>query len=166
MLQSDLEKRLEEIEIKIEELEDMILDNRLKIMDIFSKLEKKGPEKVRFEEVKKPKKRGIFGIKKMESPPPQEPEEKVVERVREAEPERQPLPVPEPEQVLERELRELPPQETVEMETPAPEPEKPKTLENIFKPKKSKKESGRDMGEIESLKGRARKIKEMLRELK
>ncbi len=35
----NLEKRLEEIEMKIEELEDMILDNKLKIMDIFSKME-------------------------------------------------------------------------------------------------------------------------------
>ena len=38
MFQEDLEKILEEIEAKIQELEDMILDNKLKIMDIYSPL--------------------------------------------------------------------------------------------------------------------------------
>ncbi len=36
MIPKDLEKRLEEIEVKIEELEDMVLENKLKIMNIIS----------------------------------------------------------------------------------------------------------------------------------
>lgn len=49
MLEKDLEKRLEEIETKIEELENMILDNKLKIMSLLS--EKEG------EKFEKPNKR-------------------------------------------------------------------------------------------------------------
>jgi len=36
MIPKDLEKRLEEIEVKIEELEDMVLENKLKIMNIIA----------------------------------------------------------------------------------------------------------------------------------
>ncbi len=51
MLKEDLEKRLEDMEVKIEELEDCILDNRLRIMELAKKMEKKsGPELVKFEE--------------------------------------------------------------------------------------------------------------------
>lgn len=51
MLREDLEKRLEDIEAKIEELEDCILDNRLKIIELVKKMEKRpGPELVKFEE--------------------------------------------------------------------------------------------------------------------
>ena len=39
MLEKDLEKRLEEIETKIEELENMVLDNKLKIMSLLSERE-------------------------------------------------------------------------------------------------------------------------------
>lgn len=53
MLQQDLEKRLEEIETKIEELEDMVLDNKLKIMNLYSKLEEKKSSVVKFETVEK-----------------------------------------------------------------------------------------------------------------
>jgi|GEM_PF-1630466 len=58
MLQQDLEKRLEEIEMKIEELEDMMLENKLKLMNLCSKLEEKNPPVVELE------KRGL-------PPPPQ-----------------------------------------------------------------------------------------------
>ena len=52
MLKEDLEKRLEDMECKIQELEDMVLDNKLKIMNIKSGIdkEKSGPEMVDFEE--------------------------------------------------------------------------------------------------------------------
>lgn len=50
MLREDLEKRLDEIEAKIEELEDSILDNRLKIMEMAKSMAKKsGPELVTFD---------------------------------------------------------------------------------------------------------------------
>ncbi len=45
MLEKDLEKRLEEIETKIEELENMILDNKLKIMSLLSEREEEKFEK-------------------------------------------------------------------------------------------------------------------------
>ncbi len=47
-----------------------------------------------------------------------------------------------------------------EIETVAPKPKEPSPLRKIFKPKKAKPE------EIENLKDRAKKIKDMLRELK
>lgn len=53
MLQQDLEKRLEEIETKIEELEDMVLDNKLKIMNLYSREEEKKSSVVKFETVEK-----------------------------------------------------------------------------------------------------------------
>ena len=54
MLKEDLEKRLEEMEMKIEELEDMVLANKLKIMDLTSKKGRKpkGMETVELPETK------------------------------------------------------------------------------------------------------------------
>lgn len=109
MLQADLEKRLEEIENKIEELEDMILDNKLKIMKISSKPEKEGPKRVMFEEEKKPKKIKLF--KKVET-----------------------------------------------TENHSSRMESPKPLNKVFRPKKK--------DDVEDLRSRAKKIKDMLREIK
>ena len=48
MLQEDLEKRLEDIETKLEELEHLHLDNKLKITEIMSRLEKLSSERKSF----------------------------------------------------------------------------------------------------------------------
>ena len=48
MLQEDLEKRLEEIEAKLEELENLHLDNKLKITEIMSKLNEIYSERKKF----------------------------------------------------------------------------------------------------------------------
>lgn len=107
MLKEDLDKRLEEIEAKIQELEDGVLENRLRLMEIARGEEKKsGSEFVKFDEKKKPE------------------IEEVVPEPRERKPEKRPL-------------------------------------GRIIKPKE---EAPSD--EIDDFRDRAKKLKEMLRELK
>ncbi len=74
MIKEDLDKRLEEIETKIQELEDMILDNKLKIMELQNKkpeekenisLGKPAEEKKSDKKDDKPIKK-LFNIKKIE----------------------------------------------------------------------------------------------------
>jgi len=78
MLQEELEKRLEDIETKLEELENFYLENRLKIMDISEKLEKLTSKKNEFSRSVPMIPKSQATIKKEEKPPFMPPEIKPI----------------------------------------------------------------------------------------